>query len=68
MIAKTENLITTLIMIINFSIPLAKTDIFHSVSLSNGKKYLPYIHETPSLNTLILTWILTRHFNRSLFL
>ena len=65
--AETGNLITTLIMIVNFSISLAKTGIFDSVSLRTAKNYLSYLHETPSHNAIPI-WIMTRHLNLSLFL
>ena len=66
--AETGNFITTLIMIVNFSIPLAKTGIFSQcIAVKRPKNYLPYLLETPSHNTIILIWILPRNFNWSLF-
>ena len=68
--ALTGNLTTTLMIIVNFCSPLAKTDIFsRCIVVERPKKCLLYLHKTPAQNVIVLpTQILMPHFNQSLFL
>ena len=57
--AETGNLITTLRMIVNFSLFGLPNLAFFSqcIVVEWPKNYLPYLHEAPSHNTIILTYL-----------